>query len=109
MQQVTGVAIMKLWPLLLSLVLCPASAAALVPTMHQIFAVSTPNKFIFTSNGDPLILSWSCVPLALDSTSSPVGDADHPPKLVLSILNEIVQTEVRCCIVPSLVLFLRCS
>ena len=102
---------MKLWPLLLSLVLCPASAAALVPTMHQRFAVSftTPNNFDRISNGDPLILSWSCVPLALDSASSPVGDADHPPKLVLSILNEIVQTEVRCCVVPSLVLFLRCS
>jgi hypothetical protein len=64
-----------------------------------VVSFTSPNYFDRISNGDALTLSWSCTPVAQDSASLRVSDA---PKLILSILNEIIQTEVRFfnCVAP---------
>jgi hypothetical protein len=54
---------------------------------------TSPEKFARLSSEDVLTLSWSCSMLALDRTAHQ-SSAAEPPTLVLSILNEVVHTQL---------------
>jgi hypothetical protein len=98
-------AIISIWLTFHAALLCHRSAAALAPHAQQSFAVAftSPSDFDRVSNGDPLVLSWSCSPLVVGSHVSPSGGAQQPT-LVLSIHNENIQTQVQFVLAPFLCL-----
>jgi hypothetical protein len=84
-----------LWPIFFVAFLCRPAAAQDPPTHHS-FAVAftSPENFDRVSNDGSLTLSWRCTPLARGSSPSHARDAQLSPKLVLSIHNENIQTQV---------------
>jgi hypothetical protein len=87
-------ALVKVWLGFLVAVLVRSPVAALADRSEFAVTFTSPHNFDRVSNAEPLTLSWSCAPLPPLPALSQTADANQPPKLVLSILNEIIQTQV---------------
>jgi hypothetical protein len=87
-------ALISIWLTFHSALLCHRSAAATHAQQSFAVAFTSPSDFDRVSNGDPLVLSWSCSPLLLGS-HVPLSGPAQPPTLVLSIHNENIQTQVQ--------------
>ena len=87
-------ALVKVWLGFLVAVLVHPPVAALADRSAFAVTFTSPHNFDRVSNAEPLTLSWRCTPLPPLPALSQTADANQPPKLVLSIVNEIIQTQV---------------